>query len=67
MADTTLPHHGDLPANTTWNAPSVFSSDDAWENEWNLISAGLSAHAEKYQGHLADSAALLYEVLADAR
>src|SRR5512143_28233 len=63
MADTTLPRHGDLPANYTWNAPSVFSSDDAWETEWNQVSAGLPGHAQKYQGRLVDSAALLFECL----
>jgi oligoendopeptidase F len=63
MSETTLPRHNDLPANATWNALSVFPSDEAWEAEWNLINAGLSAHAEKYQGHLADSAALLFECL----
>src|SRR5512144_1527293 len=63
MSETTLPHHSDLPVNYTWNAPSVFPSDEAWENEWNQVSAGLSDHARQYQGHLADSAALLCECL----
>jgi len=63
MAETTLPRHIELPAQYTWNAPSVFPADEAWENEWNLINAGLSAHAEKYQGHLAGRAALLNECL----
>ncbi len=63
MADTTLPRHSDLPANYTWNAPSVFSSGDAWEAEWNLVSTGLPDHARMYQGHLADSAVLLFEGL----
>ena len=60
MTDITLPQHGDRPANYTWNAPSVFSSDDAWETEWNQVSAGLPEHARKYQGHLVDSAALMF-------
>jgi oligoendopeptidase F len=63
MAEITLPHHTDLPAQYTWNAPSVFPSDEAWENEWNQISAGLSDQAQKYPGHLADSAALVFECL----
>jgi oligoendopeptidase F len=63
MAESTLPRHSELPEQTTWNAPSVFPSDEAWENEWNQINAGLPAHAKKFPGHLADSAALLYECL----
>src|SRR5512136_827969 len=63
MTDTPLPRHGDRPAKYTWNAPSVFSSDDAWETEWNQVSAGLPDHARKYQGQLAGSAALLLECL----
>jgi oligoendopeptidase F len=63
MSETTLPRHSDLPANYTWNAPSVFPSDAAWENEWNQLSAGLSDQAQKFQGHLADGAALLFDCL----
>jgi oligoendopeptidase F len=63
MAELTLPRHTELPTQYTWNAPSVFPSDEAWENEWNAINAGLAAHAEKYQGQLANSAALLHEGL----
>ena len=63
MTESTLPRHNELPAQYTWNAPSVFPSAEAWENEWNAISAGLADHAKKYQGHLTDSAALLYECL----
>jgi len=63
MAESTLPRHADLPAHATWNAPSVFPSDAAWENDWNAINAGLPAHTEKYQGRLTNSAALLHECL----
>ncbi|HTP10625.1 MAG TPA: oligoendopeptidase F [Anaerolineae bacterium] len=63
MAESTLPRHTELPAQYTWNAPSVFPSDEAWENEWNAINTGLPAHTQKYQGHLANSAAVLYECL----
>jgi oligoendopeptidase F len=63
MAESTLPRHNELPVQYTWNAPSVFPSDEAWEREWNLIDAGLASAAKKYQGHLTDSAALLYECL----
>ncbi len=63
MTETTLPHHTDLPAKYTWNAPSVFPSDEAWEDEWNQIGAQLPDHAHKYRGHLAGSAALVFECL----
>ncbi len=63
MAETTLPRHTELPAKYTWNAPSVFASNEAWENEWKQVSAGLADYARKYQGHLADSAALVFECL----
>ena len=63
MADTTLPRHTELPAQYTWNASSVFASDAAWENEWNQVSAQLPNHAQKYAGHLAASAALVFECL----
>jgi oligoendopeptidase F len=63
MAELTLPRHDEVPAHYTWNAPSVFPSDEDWESEWKAVSAGLAAQAEKFQGHLADSAALLHECL----
>ncbi|NTU62494.1 MAG: oligoendopeptidase F [Chloroflexi bacterium] len=63
MAETTLPRHNELPPQVTWNAPSVFPSDEAWEIEWKRVSAELSDHALKYQGHLADGAAVLLECL----
>jgi oligoendopeptidase F len=63
MAEPTLPRHSELPPRVTWNAPSVFLSDEAWENEWNRVNAGLPDHVKKYQGHLANSAALLFECL----
>src|SRR5512141_1342211 len=63
MTETTLPRHSELPPQVTWNAPSVFPSDEAWETEWKHVSAGLPEHTGKYQGHLADSAALVFECL----
>ena len=63
MTETTLPRHTELPAQYKWNAPSVFLSDEAWENEWNQVSAQLPDHAQKYAGHLAGSATLTFECL----
>jgi oligoendopeptidase F len=63
MAETTLPRHSELPPQVTWNASSVFPSADAWEVEWKSVSAGLLDHARKYQGQLAESAAVVFECL----
>ncbi len=60
---TTLPRHSELPAQYTWNAASVFPSAAAWDDEWQAVNNGLTAHAEKYAGHLTDSPALVVECL----
>ena len=62
MTEKALPLHSEIPEKYTWNAPSLFASDLAWEQEFALINASLP-QAAQYQGHLADSAALLTEVL----
>ncbi len=54
--------HSEVPPQYTWNAPSVFASHEAWEQELIRVGEGLSALA-KYPGHLADSAAWLVEAL----
>jgi len=54
--------HGEVPPRYTWNAPSVFASNEAWEQEVIKVGEGLATVA-KYPGHLADSAALLVEAL----
>ncbi len=63
MTETTLLHHRELPPRVTWNAPSVFPSNEAWEDEWKRVSVGLPDHTKKYQGRLAGSAALVFECL----
>ncbi|HSD84013.1 MAG TPA: oligoendopeptidase F, partial [Anaerolineae bacterium] len=60
---TTLPRHSELPPQVTWNAPSVFPSREAWESEWQRVNTELPDRPRKYQGHLADSAALVLECL----
>jgi oligoendopeptidase F len=54
--------HSEVPPQFTWNAPSVFVSHEAWEQELVRVGDGLAA-ITKYPGHLADSAALLVEAL----
>ncbi|CAG0926589.1 oligoendopeptidase F [Thermoflexales bacterium] len=63
MTEIALPRHSELPPQATWNAPSVFSDNEAWENEWKRVSVELPDRAQKYQGHLADSAAVVFECL----
>ncbi len=62
MTEKVLPLHSELPAQYTWNSPSVFPSTAAWEQELGEVNASL-ANATQYQGHLADNAALLGEAL----
>jgi oligoendopeptidase F len=54
--------HSEVPPQYTWNAPSVFASHAAWEQEVVSVGEGLTAVA-KYPGHLVNSAALLVEAL----
>ena len=54
--------HSEVPPQYTWNAPSVFASHEAWEQELIKVGEELATVA-KYPGHLADSAALLVEAL----
>ena len=62
MTEKELPRHGEIPAQYTWNAPRVFASKAAWEQEFARVNAGLTSAAQ-YHGHLADGAALLLEAL----
>ncbi len=62
MADIKIPLHTEVPVQYTWNAPSMFPSDDEWEKEFKRVSAGVF-EAASYQGHLADHASVLAEAL----
>ncbi|HEX9019150.1 MAG TPA: oligoendopeptidase F, partial [Anaerolineaceae bacterium] len=44
----------EIPEQYTWNAPSVFSNDQAWEDEIGSIQAALPQF-EAHRGHLAES------------
>ncbi len=46
----------------TWNAPSLFESDEAWEQAYEKMAARLP-EIERFQGHLADNADRLTECL----
>jgi oligoendopeptidase F len=62
MTEKALPRHAEIPVQYTWNAPSVFATETAWQQELDTVHASLP-DAAKYQGHLGDSAALLLEAL----
>jgi oligoendopeptidase F len=61
MSQSTIPTRGEIEEKHTWNAPSVFASDEAWEEAFVSLSERLS-ELEAYQGHLGNSP----EMLADA-
>jgi hypothetical protein len=50
------------PTDSTWNAESVFANWDAWQAEFETLSAEMSGH-EKYVGVLAGSPATLADWL----
>jgi oligoendopeptidase F len=62
MSKTVLPR-SKLDKKYTWNAESVFPSDEAWEQEIKQIIADISV-IRSYQGRLAESPAVLNEALA---
>src|SRR3972149_2207497 len=58
VPSTPVPPRSEIKPEHTWNAPSVFSSDEAWEAELRGALAKLS-ELDKYRGHLSDGAATL--------
>ncbi|MEP7285158.1 MAG: oligoendopeptidase F [Chloroflexota bacterium] len=52
----------EIPAEFTWNAPSVFASDAAWDTEYKNIGDALTT-LEKFKGHLSESAQTLADAL----
>jgi oligoendopeptidase F len=49
----------EIPSQFKWNAPSVFTSDEAWEEAAGLL-AGLIARLEQYRGRLAEGPEILW-------
>jgi oligoendopeptidase F len=60
MPEVTLLSRSEVPAEYTWNAPSVFPSVEAWEAEFKSLAESLP-DAARFQGHLADGPASLAE------
>ncbi len=60
MPSTPVPPRSAIPLEHTWNAPSVFPSDEAWEAELKRTLDELPK-LEKYRGHLGDGPGALAE------
>ena len=59
---TKVPVRSKLEKKFTWNAESVFSSDEAWESEIQQILKDVSS-VKRFQGRLAEGPAILLEAL----
>src|SRR5512139_189956 len=59
---TKVPPRNKLDKKFTWNAESVFPSDEAWEKEVQQIIEDISL-VKQYQGRLAESPSVLLEAL----
>src|SRR5258706_6902764 len=55
---TTIPPRNKIDKKFTWNAESVFPTDEAWEKEVERIIADIPS-IKKFQGRLGESAATL--------
>src|SRR5512141_3097475 len=58
-----VPLRSKLNKKFTWNAESVFSSDEAWEKEAQQIIVDIST-VKQFQGRLAENPSVLLEALA---
>ena len=57
-----VPLRSEIPAQYTWNAPSVFESVDAWQAAFEAAEQDIAAFA-RFKGRLGEGAALLAEAL----
>lgn len=57
-----LPLRSELKIEETWDLTPLFPSDEAWEKEWQALNEELSIY-KNYEGHLKDSAEILWECL----
>ena len=62
---TTLPPRSAIPAQHTWDAQSVFASDEAWEAAYHQVADGL-ASLDGFRGTLAEAPARLAEWFAQS-
>ena len=57
-----LPSRSEIPAESKWNLSDIYSSDEAWENEFERLK-NLGAQIAAYQNKLDQSPQLLLECL----
>lgn len=57
-----LPSRKEIPVEETWRLEDIFVNDEEWEKEFQSVKE-LIPGAKKYEGHLGESAELLYEAL----
>src|SRR5258708_6741663 len=62
MTDAPVPPRSQIAPEHTWNAPSVFASDQAWEDALKQLTDSLPA-IEQHKGHLRESPAVLVAAL----
>ena len=58
----TIPLRNEVAREHTWDAASVFPSDDAWNAEFDKVNAMLSDLA-RFQGHLGDGSQVVLDCL----
>jgi oligoendopeptidase F len=54
MAEKTLPLRSEIPAEQTWNAPSVFASHADWVAEYQALKDLIPGFPTQFQGQLGD-------------
>lgn len=57
-----LPSRSEIKVEDTWKLEDIFTSDDAWEKEFEEVKA-LIPQMEKFKGKLGESAQTLYDAL----
>ncbi|MBB5325549.1 oligoendopeptidase F [Anoxybacillus tepidamans] len=57
-----LPKRSEIPVEETWRLEDIFSTDEAWEQEFQEVK-NMIPKLSDYQGRLGESADVLYEVL----
>jgi oligoendopeptidase F len=58
----TLPKRSEVATEHTWNLESIYPTNAAWEADFSRVS-GLLPGIRELQGHVGDSAAILYDAL----
>ncbi len=62
QAVKSLPKRDEIPVQDTWDLEDIFSTDDAWEQEFKQVKE-MIPQIDQYQGKLGESAHTFYEAL----